>query len=96
MFTIDPAGAALLLRGTSIAETLWVIATSFAGVFAFAAAASGWLLQKTTWVERTLLGAAGLCLVHPAVWADIAGLALVGLVILLQLAAKRRGPLPAE
>ena len=60
MFVLYPAGHALLLKIDSVPEMLWVLATSFAGVFAFAAAASGWLLRGTTWIERILLAAAGL------------------------------------
>jgi TRAP transporter 4TM/12TM fusion protein len=89
MFVLDPSGHALLLKGDSIVGGLWVIATSFAGVFAFASAASGWLLRRANWIERALLAAAGLCLVYPALWTDILGVALGGLAILLQLVVKQ-------
>ena len=91
MFVLDPSGHALLLKGDSITGGLWVIATSFAGVFAFASAASGWLLRRANWIERVLLAAAGLCLVYPAVWTDILGIALGGLAVLLQLVVKQPG-----
>ena len=55
MFVLYPSGQALLLKIDSIPETLWVIVTAFAGVFAFAAAASGWLLRETNWIQRILL-----------------------------------------
>ena len=89
MFVLDPSGHALLLKGDSITGGLWVIATSFAGVLAFASAASGWLLRRANWIERVLLAAAGLCLVYPAVWTDILGVALGGLAVLLQLVVKQ-------
>jgi TRAP transporter 4TM/12TM fusion protein len=95
MFVLDPSGHALLLKGESLPETLWVLATSFAGVFAFASAASGWLMKKSTWVERTLLAIAGLSLLHPAVWTDIAGMVLVGAAIFLQVVVKRPQTAPA-
>ncbi len=88
MFVLDPSGYALLLKGDSILGGLWVIVTSFAGVFAFACAASGWLLRRANWIERVLLAAAGLCLIYPTVWLDILGIALVGLAVLLQLVMK--------
>lgn len=88
MFVLDPSGHALLLKGESLSETLWVIATSFAGVFSFASAASGWLLRRSTRIERAMLAIAGLCLVHPAIWTDMIGLALVGLAFLLQIILK--------
>ncbi len=89
MFVLDPSGYALLLKGDSILGGLWVIATSFAGVFAFASAASGWLLKRSNWIERVLMAAGGLCLIYPAVWTDIFGLALVGLAILLQVVRRK-------
>ena len=91
MFVLDPSGHALLLKGDSIIGGLWVIATSFVGVLAFAAAASGWLLRRANWIERVLLAASGLCLVYPAVWTDISGIALGGLAVLLQLVVKQPG-----
>lgn len=89
MFVLDPSGQALLLKGSGFLETLWVIATSFAGVFAFAAAASGWLLGRANFLERLMLSAGGLALLHPSMWADMAGAALVGSAALLQAAARR-------
>jgi TRAP transporter 4TM/12TM fusion protein len=89
MFVLDPSGYALLLQGHGFLETLEVIATSFLGVFAFASAASGWLLRRCTWIERVLLAAAGLSLLHPSVWADFVGIGLMGLAVLLQMALKK-------
>jgi TRAP transporter 4TM/12TM fusion protein len=88
MFVLDPSGHALLLKGDSIIGGLWVIATSFVGVLAFAAAASGWLLRRANWIERVLMAAAGLSLVYPAVWTDILGIVLGCLAVLLQLLVK--------
>jgi TRAP-type uncharacterized transport system fused permease subunit len=88
MFVLDPSGYALLLKGGNILDALWVIATSFAGVFAFACAASGWLLRRANWIERLLLAAAGLFLIYPTLWLDVLGMVLVGLAVLLQLVVK--------
>jgi len=95
MFVLDTSGQALLLKNPNVLETLWVILTSFVGVYAFACAASGWLLKKSAFIERAILGAAGLALVHPAAWMDLVGMALLGFVIILQLATKQREPSPA-
>jgi TRAP transporter 4TM/12TM fusion protein len=84
MFILHPSGLALLLKGSSVPEGAWVILTSFAGIFALAAAASGWLLKKTNTLERGILAAGALMLVYPAYWADAAGLALVAVVYLKQ------------
>ena len=84
MFILHPSGLALLLKGNSVPEGAWVILTSFAGIFALAAAASGWLLKKTNTLERIILVAGALLLVYPAYWADAVGLALVAIVYLKQ------------
>ncbi|MDQ1239270.1 MAG: hypothetical protein QG577_1455 [Thermodesulfobacteriota bacterium] len=88
MFTLDPSGYALLLKGKDLGESLWVIATSFVGVFAFASAASGWLFRMSTRLERGLLALSGLCLVYPTAWTDLVGMALLGLTVCLQLVKK--------
>ncbi|MBI4962856.1 MAG: TRAP transporter fused permease subunit [Desulfomonile tiedjei] len=89
MFVLDPSGYALLLKGSGLLESVWVIATSFLGVVAFASAASGWLLKRSTALERLLLAGSGLCLVHPSPWADLAGVALLGVAALFQVFVAR-------
>jgi TRAP transporter 4TM/12TM fusion protein len=84
MFTLHPSGMALLLKGVGIGEGLWVIATSFLGIFALSAASSGWLLRKCGVWERGLLILGALLLVHPSVWSDWIGMALLGGVMLVQ------------
>jgi len=96
MFVLDPSGYALLLKGDTTVGMLWVIATSYAGVFAFASAASGWLLRRSTTVERGLLAVAGLALVHPAIWSDIVGISLMALAVGLQVAVKQPQEAPAQ
>jgi len=84
MFILQPSGLALLLKGDSVPEGIWVILTSFAGIFALSAGASGWLLKKTSIVERIILVTGALMLVYPTYWTDAVGLALVALVYLKQ------------
>lgn len=84
MFTLHPSGLALLLKGSSLPEGAWVILTSFAGIFALSSAASGWLLKRSSIIERVLLIIGALTLIHPAYWTDAVGLALVALVYLKQ------------
>jgi TRAP transporter 4TM/12TM fusion protein len=90
MFILDPSGCALLLRGEGFLQTLWVIATSFLGVFAFASAASGWLIRKSTWFERALLVLAGLFLVYPTVSTDFVGMGILVVAALLQYMSIRK------
>jgi TRAP-type uncharacterized transport system fused permease subunit len=84
MFILQPSGLALLLKGNSLPEGAWVILTSFAGIFALSAAASGWLLKKTSMVERIILLTGALMLAYPTYWSDAVGIALVALVYLKQ------------
>jgi TRAP transporter 4TM/12TM fusion protein len=83
MFTIHPDGVGLLLKG-SITNIILTNLTALIGVGALAAGMSGWLIRKTTWVERPILLAAGLILVYPSPAADILGVGLVAAVALWQ------------
>lgn len=96
MFILDPSGYALLLKGEGFTQTLWVIATSFLGVFAFASAASGWLYRKSNWFERGALALAGLLLVYPEVWSDFVGMALLIGIVSLQRASRKKPPVVHE
>ncbi len=95
MFVLDPTGIGLLLGGSfkNLANADWVsiarvsITAAF-GIAALAGGLQGWLLQKTTIIERWGLIIAGLMLVYPAALFDYIGFALVGLVVILQ---KMRG-----
>ncbi|HWT85989.1 MAG TPA: hypothetical protein VN177_09470, partial [Myxococcales bacterium] len=44
----------------------------------------GWMLQRTGWLERAMLIAAGLLLMHPARASDRAGLVLVVVAAAIQ------------
>jgi len=89
MFTVHPNGVGLLLKGpwTNIILTNL---TAFIGVGALAAGMSGWLIRKTTWVERPLLIAAGFILIYPSTAADVLGIALVAAVAIWQWYTKGR------
>ena len=68
---------------------LWTTATAAVGLGALAAGLTGWLITKTTIIERTVLIAAGLVLVYPSLIQDVIGIGLFGLAGLLQY--RRRG-----
>jgi TRAP transporter 4TM/12TM fusion protein len=89
MFTIHPDGVGLLLKG-SLTNIILTNLTALIGVGALAAGMSGWLIRKTTWVERPLLLAAGLILVYPSPAADILGVGLVAAVALWQWRTKNK------
>ena len=91
MFVLDPAGQGLLLMGSisKLAGADWgsialVSLTAAVGIAALAGGFQGWLLAKTRGLERWLLLGAGLLLVYPNRLSDLAGFALVLLVLAMQ------------
>lgn len=80
MFAYGPA--LILVGGTG--EIVIAAITGFLGVFALAAAVEGWLLKKTNLFERVLLFAAALGLMKPGIYSDMAGIALIVVVLILQ------------
>jgi TRAP-type uncharacterized transport system fused permease subunit len=83
MFTLHPDGVALRLKG-SWGNLLWTTITAMVGHAPLAAGCTGWLRQKTTWLERGLLIAAGLVLVYPEWIADLIGFGLFAAAAFLQ------------
>lgn len=84
MFVLAPEGLALLLKGSSLVGGIWVVFTSFAGIFAMSAAASGWLMKKTSILDRCFLVASALLLIYPEYWSDGIGMFLLVLVYGMQ------------
>jgi len=83
MFTIHPSGVGILMKGS-----VWDIAATFItgllGILALAGGVDSWFFKKTTFPERALLVIAGLTLMYPAGWADLVGIVLLAITVLLQ------------
>jgi TRAP transporter 4TM/12TM fusion protein len=90
MFTLHPDGVGLLLKGPW-ENIAWTSVTAAVGLAALAAGLTGWMLMKTTWLERGLLLAAGLVLVYPSLIQDVIGLALFASAGALQYFRRRAG-----
>jgi TRAP transporter 4TM/12TM fusion protein len=88
MFTLHPDGVGLLLKG-NWENILWTTVTAAVGLAALAAGLTGWLMTKTTWLERGLLIGAGLVLVYPGLIQDLIGFGLFGLAIAFQFPRRR-------
>ena len=91
MFVLDPAGVGLLLTGsfTTLGQANWgsvamVTITAAFGIAALAGGLQGWLLRKTTLIERWMLIIAGLMLVYPVPFFDYIGFGLVATVVIIQ------------
>jgi TRAP-type uncharacterized transport system fused permease subunit len=78
-----------LLATGPLLEIIWVTTTATIGVVLLASAIIGYFLTFPTRVERVLLFAASLLLIHPEKTTDFVGLGLGLLVFVLQ---KRRKP----
>jgi TRAP transporter 4TM/12TM fusion protein len=93
VFVLDPQGVGLLLqipKGGSWVDVAEITIKAACGIAALAAAAQGWLLRRTTPLERGLLILSGLLLVFPSileafaesiVGRDITYTATVGLIV---------------
>jgi TRAP transporter 4TM/12TM fusion protein len=89
MFTLHPDGVGLLLKG-SLTNIAWTTVTAVVGLAALAAGLTGWLLMKTSALERGLLMAAGLVLVYPSLLQDLIGFGLFGFAVLLHFLRRNR------
>jgi TRAP transporter 4TM/12TM fusion protein len=89
VFTLTPEGLGILMQGTP-ASIATVTLTAAAGIAALAAAFGGWIHGPASALERGLAGLAGGLLCYAAGWSDLAGLALLGVVLFLHLG--RRHP----
>jgi len=99
MFVLDKSGQGLLLMGSAkaLASASWwsiaeVTLTAAVGIAALAAGFQGWMLSKTTWLERWMLVIAGVALVYPGWRADVVGFGLVVLALALQFMRRKTAP----
>ena len=88
VFALNPT--MLFIDVKSVFDVILIIITSLIGIFAVSAALEGWLLRGMKWYERLVSVAGGLLLIIPGIVTDVAGLALVALVLVYQLLMKRR------
>ncbi len=88
-FVLDPSGVGLLLKG-GVVDVIHVTATAAIGIAALACGVQGWMFRRTARVERVMLIIAGLLLVYPKTAADVAGVALTVLVVVVQLWKRKR------
>ena len=82
MFTLTPEGLGILMHGTP-RDIAGVTLSASAGIAALAVALGGWIRHRASRVERGLAGVAGALLCYSAGPADLAGLALLAVVLFL-------------
>lgn len=86
MFVANPV---LLMKGQFLDILLACISATL-GIYALSAGLQGYLLNKTNTLQRILLIAASLTLIHPGLKTDIIGYGLVGVTFLSQIHARRK------
>ncbi len=93
VFALNPA---MLFINTTVWEVILICITSFVGIFGVSAALEGYLLHRMAWFERIISVVGGLLLIYPGITTDIIGLALVGVVLVIQILTKKKAsPLEA-
>ncbi len=71
MFVYSPE---LLLMGESIPAMAWSSITALVGTYMLASGIQGWMKRRLPIVERILLCAAALCMIHPGLITDVIGI----------------------
>jgi TRAP transporter 4TM/12TM fusion protein len=94
MFTLTPAGAALLMIGDP-ATIVWTTLTSMVAVAMLAGAIGGYLWQSASPIERGLLAVGGGALLYADMATDLIGFTILALVVALHVLRVRRA-MPAS
>jgi TRAP-type uncharacterized transport system fused permease subunit len=83
MFTVDPRGVGILLKGP-LEPMVWTVITGFLGITAIAAGVQNYFLRATRLGERLMLLAAGLLMILNITVCDAIGIGLMAALALLQ------------
>jgi TRAP transporter 4TM/12TM fusion protein len=81
----------MLFIDTDALHVIRIIITSVIGMFGLATGLEGYMFIPQILPERLMAIAGGLCLIHPGLLTDTAGLILIAGVLTLQLIRRRRG-----
>ena len=81
MVLVDVTGPIQLVR---------IVVTSFVGICGIAAGLSGYLVTELNWLQRIIMLFGGLMLVNPSTITDIIGVAIFAIIIVWQLAARKK------
>lgn len=95
VFALNPA---MLFIDTDVFEVILICITSFVGIFGVSAALEGYFLCNMSWYERIVSVAGGLLLIYPGIVTDVIGIALVGIMFVIQFIKKKKtnSPLQAQ
>ncbi|MFD1037004.1 TRAP transporter permease [Virgibacillus byunsanensis] len=82
-FTMNPI---LILQDETATwvAVVWSITTAFIGIIAWSTFIQSYLFAKFGWIERILAVGAAVVLINHDIWTDILGIAIFGLIVLIQ------------
>ena len=80
----------VLVDVTGPLQIVGIVVTSLIGIFGVSAGLAGYFLDFMNWPQRILAIVGGLMLIDPSVTTDIIGIVLVALVLVWQLATKKK------
>ena len=87
IFAFNPA---MLLIDTNAFEVIRIAITSFIGIFGVAAGMEGYMFTHLKAWERAVVIIGGLMLIDPNIITDVAGVAIIGLMVLSQIAKSKK------
>ena len=87
VFAFSPS---MLFIDTVWYEVVQIGLSSVIGMYGIAAALSGFMFKKMSWLECLVAAGGGLLLIIPGTLTDVCGVALVGVVIAAQLIGRKR------
>ncbi|MCM3390021.1 TRAP transporter permease [Ureibacillus chungkukjangi] len=85
MIVFSPA---LLMIDVTLWQVIWVVFTAIMGMIAIGAGVIGFWYRKINWLERLIVLGAGLAMIYPESFSDFVGLAVFGIMFILQLMSK--------
>jgi TRAP-type uncharacterized transport system fused permease subunit len=88
MFTLTPRGTAVLMQGPAF-EVVWVSLVAVVAFAAIAAGSGGYVQRPATRIERALLIAGGLLMLHIDAVSIAAGAVLIGIAVMLHVKRAR-------
>ena len=71
-------------------EIVLLVITALIGIFIVSAGMEGYLLRPMPWWQRIIALAGGLCMIIPGLVTDIAGIAMIALIIVIQFISNKR------
>jgi len=80
----------MLLIDTNAFEVIRIAITSFIGIFGIAAGMEGYMFTHLKAWERAVVIIGGLMLIDPNIITDVAGVAIIGLMVLSQIAKSKK------